>query len=144
MITPGRRQRRAGRLHLRDRKGAPMSHKLQRMLDKARTKLGRKLASEAILIACARPEDVPRRVDVLIAAGKITEAERSRCVFWPPDWKGTHDQRVLMWEKNLTPEDYQRERDESSKRAHAAVMADPILAAFCRKNGLDRFPVDDL
>src|SRR5690242_21060109 len=44
----------------------PMSDKVERMLDKAKAKRGRKRASEPILIACERPEDVPARVDVLI------------------------------------------------------------------------------
>jgi hypothetical protein len=121
-----------------------MSDRLQRMLEKVKEKRRLKRASETILIDCARPEDVPRRVDVLIAAGKITEAERSRCVYWPPDWKGTPAERVLMWDRNLTPEDRQRERRESAKRAHALAMADPILAAFYAKNGPGRFPVDSL
>ena len=121
-----------------------MSDKLQRMLEKARAKRGRRRASETILIACERPEDVPRRVDVLIAAGKLTEADRPRCVFWPDDWNGTPAERVLMWDKNTTPEDLRREAVESAKRAHAAAMADPILAAFYAKNGTGRFPVDSL
>ena len=45
-----------------------MSDRLQRMLEKVRAKRDRRRAAETILIACARPEDVPRRVDVLIAA----------------------------------------------------------------------------
>ena len=121
-----------------------MSDKLQRMLEEARAKRGRRRASEAILIACERPEDVPRRVDVLIAAGKLTEADRAHCVFWPDHWDGTPDERVLMWDKNLTPEDLRRERVESARRAQAAAMADPILAAHYAKNGPGRFPVDSL
>ena len=110
-----------------------MSEKLQRMLEKAKEIRARKRASETILIACDRPEDVPRRVDVLIAAGKLTEADRPRCVFWPDDWDGTHDERVLMWDKNTTEEDRQRQRAESAERAHATAMKDPILAAWIRK-----------
>jgi hypothetical protein len=121
-----------------------MSDRLQRMLEKAKAKRGRKRASETILIACERPEDVPRRVDVLIAAGQLTEAERARCFFWPDDWHGTPGERVLMWDRNTTPEDRRRQWAESAKRAHAAAMADPILAAFYAKNGKDRFPVDSL
>jgi hypothetical protein len=114
-----------------------MSDKLQRMLEKAKAKRGRKRASDPILIACERPEDVPRRVDVLIAAGKLTEADRACCVFWPDDWDGTHDEWVLMMDRNTTPEDLQRQRAESAERAHAAAMADPILAAFIRKTESD-------
>ena len=51
---------------------------------------------------------------------------------------------MLAWDRNTTPEDRQRERVESAKRAHAAAMADPILAAFYAKNGPGRFPVDSL
>ena len=65
-----------------------MSDRLQRMLDKAKTRRAKPTASDAILIDCERPEDVPRRVDVLIAAGKLTEAERPRCVFWPSTGTG--------------------------------------------------------
>jgi hypothetical protein len=111
----------------------PMSERLQRMLEKARAKRGRRRASETILIACERPEDVPRRVDVLIAAGKLTEADRARCVFWPDDWDGTPDQWVLMMDKNMTPEDLRRQRVESAERARAAALADPVLAAAYAK-----------
>jgi hypothetical protein len=121
-----------------------MSDKLQRMLEKARAKRGRRRAPETILIACEDPEDVPRRVDVLIAAGKLTEADRACCVFWPDDWVGTPDQRALMWDRNTTPEDLRRQWVESAKRAHAAALADPVLAAFYAKSGTGRFPVDSL
>jgi hypothetical protein len=121
-----------------------MSDKLERMLEKAKAKRGRKRASEPILIACERPEDVPARVDVLIAAGKLTEADRARCVFWPDDWNGTPGEWVLMMDRNRTEEDRQRERVESAKRARAAAMEDPILAAHYAKNGFGRFPVDSL
>jgi hypothetical protein len=110
-----------------------MSDRLQRMLEKAKANRGRTPAPEPILIACERPEDVPRRVDVLIAAGKLTEADRPHCVFWPADWNGTHDEWVLMMDRNTTPEDRRRQQAESAERAHAAAMADPILAAFIRK-----------
>jgi hypothetical protein len=110
-----------------------MSDRLQRMLEKAKAKRGRRRASEAILIACERPEDVPRRVDVLIAAGKLTEAERARCVFWPDDWDGTPAERVLMMHRNTTPEDLRRQWAESAERARAAALADPILAAHYAK-----------
>ena len=121
-----------------------MSDRQQRMLEKVKEKRRLKRASETILIDCARPEDVPRRVDVLIAAGKLTEAERSRCVFWPDDWNGTPAEWVLMMERNTTEEDLQRQRAESAERSHAAAMKDPILAAFYAKNGPGRFPVDSL
>ena len=92
-----------------------MSDKLQRMLDKAKAKR-RKRPSDAILIACDRPEDVPARVDVLIAAGTLTEADRPRCAFWPDSdldhWDGTPDEWVLMQDKNMTPEDLERLRDK--------------------------------
>ena len=110
-----------------------MSDRLQRMLEKAKAMRERKRASETILIACDRPDDVPRRVDVLIAAGKLTEADRARCVFWPDDWNGTHDEWVLMMDRNTTEEDRRRQWAESAERAHAAAMADPILAAWIRK-----------
>jgi len=65
--------------------------------------------------------------------GTLTEADRLRCVFWPDDWDGTHNEWVLMMDKNTTPEDVRRQRAESAERAHAAAMADPILAAHIRK-----------
>jgi hypothetical protein len=49
-----------------------------------------------------------------------------------------------MMDKNTTPEDRRREAAGSARRAHAAAMADPILAAFDAKNGFGRFPVDSL
>jgi hypothetical protein len=121
-----------------------MADRLERMLEKARAKRGRKRASDPILIACETPEDVPRRVDVLIAAGKLTEADRPRCVFWPDDWNGTPGEWVLMFDRNTTEEDRRRHAAESAKRARAAAMADPILAAHYAKNGFGRFPVDSL
>jgi hypothetical protein len=121
-----------------------MSDRLERMLDKAKAKRGRKRASDPILIACEDPEDVPRRVDLLIAAGKLGEADRARCVFWPDDWDGTPDEWALMMDRNTTPDDLRRQWAESAKHALAAAMADPILAAFYAKNGTGRFPVDSL
>ena len=121
-----------------------MSDRLQRMLEKAKAKCGRGRASATILIACEDPEDVPRRVDVLIAAGKLAEADRAHCVFWPVDWNGTPDEWVLMMDTNTTPEDLRREWAESAERALAAALQDPILAAHYAKNGKPRFPVDPL
>jgi hypothetical protein len=115
------------------RKERPMSEKLQRMLERARAKRGRRRASETILIACERPEDVRGRVDVLIAAGKLTEAARAHCMFWPDDWNETPDEWVLMMDRNTTPEDLRRQWAESAERARAAALADPILAACYAK-----------
>jgi hypothetical protein len=87
----------------------PMSDKLQRLLEHAKAK--RRKRPDTVLIKCPRPEDVPARVDVLIAAGTLTEAERPHCMFWPnsePDhWDGTRYEWALMQEKNMTPEDVQ-------------------------------------
>ena len=84
-----------------------MPANLQRMLEKA--KAIRRNRPDTILIDCPRPEDVPARVDILIAAGKFTEADRPRCMFWPntdPNhWDGSRYEWVLMVEKNMTPED---------------------------------------
>jgi hypothetical protein len=86
-----------------------MSDKLQRLLEKAKTK--RRNRPDTILFDCPRPEDVPARVDVLIAAGNFTGADRPRCMFWPNSdpahWDGTQCEWVLMQEKNMTPEDVQ-------------------------------------
>ena len=112
-----------------------MSAKLQRMLDRAKARRAKETAADAILIDCERPEDVPRRVDLLIAAGNLTEADRPRCAFWPFDWKGTPDERVLIMIRNTTPEEKRRGEAEAAARNRAALMADPILAAYYRKNG---------
>jgi len=111
-----------------------MSERLRRMVEQAKAERRRRRVAETILIACERPEDVQRRVDVLIAAGNLTEVDRPRCVFWSDDWDLTPDQRVLMWDKNTTPEDRQRQRVEAAERSHAAAMRDPILAAAIRKS----------
>ncbi len=111
-----------------------MTDKLHRLLEKAKAKRGKAL-SDAILIMCDRPEDVPRRVDVLIAAGKLTEAERPRCVFWEdldgPDM--THDEWVLMMDKNKIADDFERQLQASFDRADAVMCADPAPAAAPRK-----------
>jgi len=91
-----------------------MSAKLQRMLEKAQAI--RRNRPDTILIDCPRPEDVPARVDTLIAAGKFAEADRPRCMFWPnshlDQWDGTEYEWALMIEKNMTPDDIQRLLDE--------------------------------
>jgi hypothetical protein len=60
------------------------------------------------------------------------------------DWDGTPDERMLMMDRNTTPEDLRRQWAESAERALAAALADPILAAYYAKNGKPRFPVDPL
>jgi len=111
-----------------------MPDKLHRLLAKAKAKRG-KAPSDAILIMCDRPEDVPRRVDVLIAAGKLTEAERPRCVFWedPDGLDMTQDEWVLMMDKNTTLDDFERQLQASFDRADAVMGADPAPAAAPRK-----------
>jgi hypothetical protein len=144
----------------------PMSDKLQRLLEQAKTK--RRKRPGTILIDCPRPEDMPARVDVLIAAGNLTEAERPHCMFWPnsdPDhWDGTRYEWALMQAKNMTPEDVQRLLDkwmlkheettrEEAQRLWNATIADARATVLAAANSGDdgsskkrkgRFPVNRL
>jgi hypothetical protein len=116
-----------------------MPDKLHRLIEKAKTERRKakrgKAPSDAILIMCDRPEDVPRRIDVLIAAGKITEAERPRCVFWedPAGPDMMQDEWVLMMDKNTTADDSERREQAWSDRVAAVIGAHPAPAAARRK-----------
>jgi hypothetical protein len=102
-----------------------MSGKLQR-IEKAEARLRRPKSEAPIMILCDRPEDVQRRIDVLIAVGNLTEADRPRCVFWedPGSLDGmTHDEWVLMMDKNETADDRRRQWEESAARARAEAIA---------------------
>jgi hypothetical protein len=68
------------------------------------------------------------------AAGRLhLRADRARCVFWPDDWDGTHDEWVLMMGKNTTPENLRRQWAESAERARAAALAEPFWPPPCEK-----------
>jgi hypothetical protein len=115
-----------------------MAQSLDRLLAKVKAKRGKSSPSDAILIICDKPEDVPGRVDVLIAAGKLTEADRPRCVFWEADsWDGTHEQWCLMLSINDTPQDYWRRMDEYAKQdaAELAAATQPAQTGKKRKAG---------
>jgi hypothetical protein len=90
------------------------------MLDKAKARNGTKRPDD-ILILCDRPEDLQARIDVLVEDGKLTEADRPRCIFWADsdDWDGTHDGWVLMMDKNETDEERLRGIYGTSERAQA-------------------------
>jgi|SRR5689334_2485807 len=61
-----------------------MSRHLERLLQKAKAARPQPpaLPGNALPIVTERPEIVPARIDCLIAAGKLTEADRPRCVYW--------------------------------------------------------------
>ena len=79
-----------------------MSQAIARLLEKANAKHRKARPPDAILILCDRLEDVQKRVDVLIRAGKLAEADRPRCVFCEDDEfvAMTHDERVFLWDAN--------------------------------------------
>ena len=61
-----------------------MSRHLERLLQKAKAARPQPpaLPGNALPIVTDRSEIVPARVDRLIAAGKLAESDRPRCVYW--------------------------------------------------------------
>jgi hypothetical protein len=61
-----------------------MSRNLERLLQKAKAARPQppSLPANALPIVTERSEIVPARIDHLIAAGKLAEADRPRCVYW--------------------------------------------------------------
>ena len=61
-----------------------MSRHLERLLQKAKAQRPKLpvLPTNALPIVTERSEIVPARVEALIAAGKLAEADRPRCVYW--------------------------------------------------------------
>src|SRR5262249_47256746 len=115
-----------------------MTQAIERMLAKVKARHQARQhnahPADAIFILCDRPEDVPQRVEVLIAVGKLTAADRLRCVFCDADTfvAMTHDQRVHVWAINETEEDRRRIAAESAAQASAA-LAEIVAAAEQRK-----------
>ena len=68
-----------------------MSHHLKRLLQKAKAARPQPPAppGNALPIVSERPEIVPARVDCLVAAGKLAEADRPRCVYWQDFLRGS-------------------------------------------------------
>ena len=93
-----------------------MSQAIQRLIEKAMAQQHKTRPPDALLILCDRPEDLPRRVDVLIRAGKLTEADRPRCVFCEDDElvAMTHDERVFLWDANEAADRSYREAEYAS------------------------------
>jgi hypothetical protein len=79
-----------------------MSETFARLLEKARAKREKARPPDAILILCDHPEQMQKRIDILVRAGTLTEAERPRCVFCDgAEFVAmTHDQRVHVWAVN--------------------------------------------
>jgi hypothetical protein len=117
-----------------------MSQAFARLLEKARAKHGKTHPADAIFILCDTPEDVPRRVDVLIAAGNLTEADRPRCVFCDDDAIAamTHEQIVDLLETNETAEDRRRFADEATARSRAELAACIAAAEKAKSDSADR------
>lgn len=71
-----------------------MSRNLERLLQKAKAQRPQPamLPSNALPIVADRPEIVPARIERLVAAAKLAEADRPRCVYWRDFLRG----RVTM------------------------------------------------
>jgi hypothetical protein len=104
-----------------------MRRNLERLVEKAKAQRREEIAAATIPILCDTCEEVPARIDVLIADGKLSEADRPRCVFWL-DYAGldamTHDQWVLAMLRNRTDEEVRRAQDEAFERAVARQEED--------------------
>ena len=100
-----------------------MSQAVGRLLQKARAKHKTAGPSDVVFILCNQADDVAQRVEVLIRAGNLTDADRPRCVFCDGDTfvAMTHDERVFVWDVNETDEDRRRIVAASAARARAAL-----------------------
>ena len=67
-----------------------MGRNLERLVQKARTERPPPpaLPDNALPIFGEVPEDMPGQIDRLIAAGKLTEADRTRCFAWGQFFRG--------------------------------------------------------
>jgi hypothetical protein len=68
-----------------------MSRHLERLLQKAKAARPRPptLPGNALPIVTERVERVPAGIDRLIAAGRLSEADRPRCVYWQDFLRGS-------------------------------------------------------
>ena len=121
-----------------------MTQAIDRQLEKARAKHRKVHPPDAIFILCDAPEDLPLRVDVLIAAGNLTEADRPRCVICNEDAATmTHEQQVDMLEINETAED-RRCHARRGRRAFQGRLGGVYRGSRKGKKRFSRFPVDRL
>ena len=102
----------------------------ERALANARRRFGARRPSGRILILCDGPDALQARVDALIRAGNLVDADRPRCVFCDDATFAalTHDERVLAWAVNETADDRRGRDVESAARAQAA-LAEIVAAA---------------
>lgn len=107
-----------------------MSRKLARGVEKAEaclrapnTRLRTLTNAAPIMILTDTREEMQPRIDVLIAAGNLTEADRPRCVFWQDvaTEETRHEEWVRAMEIDETDEDRRRKAVESAERAAADV-----------------------
>jgi hypothetical protein len=96
-----------------------MSQSFKRLLDKAKANHQKARPPDAILILCDHPEQMHKRIDILIRAGTLTEAQRPRCVYCDAAEfvAMTHDQRVHVWAVNDVA-------DESYRDSYYGPLAD--------------------
>ncbi len=97
---------------------------LERLLEKATQQHRKAVRAASILILCETRDEVPGRIDVLIADGKLAEADRARCICWR-DYEDlssmTYTDWVLVRCQNETEADLRRRWAESAARASAAL-----------------------
>ena len=117
-----------------------LSQAIERLVEKAVAQQHKARPSDVIYILCGKPEDVPARVDVLIADGKLSEADRPRCVFCDDGTfvAMTHDQRVVVWAINETEADRRRIIAESAAHAKADLAEFIAAAENAKSESADR------
>jgi hypothetical protein len=59
-----------------------MSKTFERRMLRARTMANDALSRSHLVIWCFEPENMPAMIDLLVAQGRLTEADRPRCVHW--------------------------------------------------------------
>ena len=104
-----------------------MGRNLERLVQKAQAQHRKAVAAATIPILCDTREEMPERIDVLIADGKLSAADRPRCVFWL-DYAGledmTHEQWVFAMLRNETDAEIRRDEDEALAHTEARVAED--------------------
>ena len=59
-----------------------MTRAFERRMDRARATTNDALSRSELVIWCFEPEKMPAMIDLLIAQGRLTEADRPHCVHW--------------------------------------------------------------